>query len=239
VPSTLCLFMPTRPSHHVWVTAVLLAATALAGQVLAAGVQTSKEDNALAGVHAMLIVLLLLLPQVLKTSETKQALLVQKEAAHSRHLHLGSSHHHHHHHQHRKGKANKGFNLHQASRPDKLQQQQQQEQEGAQDAEVEAASGQLEAAEHRGLPTSSPSGKGAAAAAAAAAAGDDALPSPPQQQHPGLTLPSSKRRRSSNTGGSSAGPVNAATAPPLRKEPVGREEAVGLLQAVMKQRKGP
>lgn len=167
---------------------------------------------------------------MLKTSETKQALLVQKEAAHSRHLHLNSSHHHRHHHQHHKGKANKSFNLQQASRPDKLHQQQQ---DGAQDAEVDPAGGQLEAAaEHRGLPTGSPSGNGAAA-------GDDALPSPRQQQHPGLTLPGSKRRHSSNTGGPSAGPVNAATAPPLRKEPVGREEAVGLLQAVMKQRKGP
>lgn len=159
---------------------------------------------------------------MLKTSEAKQALLLEKEAAHSRHVHQ-----HQHHHQHsaqHKTKPHTGIK-------DGLQPQQQRDHLldlGGEGAGVDK------------------DGPHTTAAAAVAVAGGGGLVSSPGQKR--LSLTSRKRRHSSSAGVAGAAgaaaaaagsaPVNAATAPPLRKEPVGKEEAVGLLQALMKQRKG-
>ena len=165
--------------------------------------------------------------QVLKTSEAKQALLVEREAAHNRHLHqhlYSRPHQHHHHHssnQSKQGAAAKQL-----------------EQQWQRDAEVPGGQEGL-------LPASNPGDEGADTAAAAAAGNADLPSSPRQQQLPRVSVGSSRKRRHSSAGGAAAaaaaaagsGPVNAAAGPPLRREPVGRDEAVGLLQTLMQQRK--
>jgi hypothetical protein len=80
----------------------------------------------------------------------------------------------------------------------------------------------------------------AATPAAAAAAAARGVSSPQQRR---VSAGASKRRHSSDAGAAAGGVgvngvLSGVGAPPLRKEPVGRQEAVGLLQTLMKQRKG-
>ena len=196
-------------------------------------------------------------PQVLKASEAKQALLLEKEAAHSKTLLLTHTHHTHQHNH--KAPAMQQQQQRQAGTPGKAGRKQQLQQLDASeedaavllDGRFDGSGGGDERGEdvlgvgHTNAGAASDMQHDAATPAAAAAAAARGVSSPKQRR---VSAGASKRRHSSDAGAAAAaaaggvngvaGVLSGVGAPPLRKEPVGRQEAVGLLQTLMKQRKG-